>query len=233
MSDLCSAMVIVFIFAIPVLSVIFTVKWIQKKPKKKIGVSILLCIVGTIMCSLIGTYSWLNDMTPEERVAYELEQQLKAELREREKGMQYLEKENETTMMCDTTEGNAQTEVYPTDLSENEINETIEQLEIVTFDDIYNEYQKNKLRADNKYKGNKYRITCTVYDIGDGGLNGLLGDLSVSAYTYSGNTKCILWCTFDEKTQREALSKINMGDEITFEGYCSSWGKWYDCELIE
>lgn len=234
MNNLCVIIVTVLMFAIPILSVTFFVKWVRRKPKKKIGYSILLCFVGIFVFSLIGSHFWLKEMTPEERSAYEAEQQIKAEQREAEKEAERLAKETETVVESEATEVEvqAETEKYTSIPAETEIEETTEPQEVVTFDEIYKAYKENELRADDKYKGNRYRITCTVYDIGDGGLNGLFGDLSVSAYTYSGNTKCVLWCTFDEKTQREGLSKVNMGDEITFEGYCSSWGNWYDCELV-
>ena len=102
----------------------------------------------------------------------------------------------------------------------------------VAFEEIYAAYKNNELSADDKYKGNRYQIACTFVSVGDGGLNGALGSLSVTAYTYVGNKKCVLWCTFDEETQREALSKLNKGDEFTFEGICDSWGRWSDCKVV-
>ena len=57
--------------------------------------------------------------------------------------------------------------------------------------------------------------------------------LCASAYTYANGTQCVLWCTFDEDTQRDALSKLNKGDQFTFEGVCNSWGNWSDCEFVE
>lgn len=103
----------------------------------------------------------------------------------------------------------------------------------VTFEEIYTAYKNNELSADDTYKGNRYRITCTFSSVGDGGLNGLLGSLSVTAYAYANGTQCVLWCTFDEDTQREALSKLNKGDQFTFEGICDSWGNWSDCKIVE
>lgn len=100
----------------------------------------------------------------------------------------------------------------------------------VPFKEIFYAYQNNELNADDLYKGNRYAITCTIYAIGDGGLNGLFGDISVSAYTYVDGKQCILWCTFDEKTQRQGIAAISMGDTITFEGTCLSWGNWSNCE---
>lgn len=106
-------------------------------------------------------------------------------------------------------------------------------VEELNFAECYYAYKENKLRADDTYKGNRYRITCTFSSVGDGGLNGLLGSLSVTAYAYANGTQCVLWCTFDEDTQREALSKLNKGDQFTFEGICDSWGNWSDCKIVE
>ena len=103
----------------------------------------------------------------------------------------------------------------------------------VTFTEIYTAYRNNELSADDKYKGNRYQITCTFSSVSDGGLNGLFGSLSVTAYTYANGTQCVLWCTFDEDTQRDALSKLNKGDQFTFEGVCNSWGNWSDCKIVE
>ncbi|MBQ8766547.1 MAG: hypothetical protein IJZ16_07060 [Clostridia bacterium] len=110
---------------------------------------------------------------------------------------------------------------------------TTEPEEVITFEEIYTDYQRNELAADDKYKGNRYKITGTIQTVNDGGLNGLFGELSVTVIAYANGTQCFLWCTFDEETQRDALTKVSMGDTITFEGTCESWGNWHDCEIVE
>lgn len=105
--------------------------------------------------------------------------------------------------------------------------------EAVLISEVKAEYDKNTLAADDLYKGNRYRITGTIESIGDGGLNGVFGELSVTVIVEEGENNYYLWCTFDEETQRDALSKLTMGDTITFEGTCESWGNWHDCELVE
>lgn len=99
------------------------------------------------------------------------------------------------------------------------------------FGEIYDAYKKNELAAADTYEGNRYKITCEVYAIGDGGLNGILGNISVSASIDYRGTQCVLFCSFDKKTQRESLKEISMGDTITFIGTCCGWGTWEDCEL--
>lgn len=142
MSSICSALVILLTFAIPILLVIFLVKWIRKKPKKKIGIAILLCTVGFVVSSLVGAYSWLNDMTPEERAAYDAKQQLKAEQREAEKEKKRLEKETEME-----TDQNTRTKAKPTVPVEAELDKT----ESVR-GDIYEKLVEDGYTAENSAK---------------------------------------------------------------------------------
>lgn len=52
--DICTGLVALCFLAVPILLVIFIVKWIRHKPKKKIGIAILLCIAGVIIFSVMG-----------------------------------------------------------------------------------------------------------------------------------------------------------------------------------
>lgn len=100
-----------------------------------------------------------------------------------------------------------------------------------SFEEIYNEYKLNEVRADEKYKGNRYIITAKVNGINNGG--GLLNfddDINLTMEKRVGNTIVFFYASFD-KSQKDSLININVGDEITFEGTCYSAGSWDDCVL--
>lgn len=102
---------------------------------------------------------------------------------------------------------------------------------VVSFEEIYNEYKSNEVRADEKYKGNRYIITATVNGINNGG--GLLNfdeSINITLEKKVGNTLVFFYASFD-KEQKNSLVNINVGDEITFEGTCYSVGSWNDCVL--
>nr|WP_326215856.1 hypothetical protein [uncultured Oscillibacter sp.] len=101
---------------------------------------------------------------------------------------------------------------------------------IVTFDEIYHEYESNALRADEKYKNNRYTVTATINGMTTGGLFNLSGGATLTMETRVDNTLVFFYAEF-EKDQEEALMSVNVGDEITFEGECLSAGSWVECEL--
>lgn len=102
----------------------------------------------------------------------------------------------------------------------------------VTFDEIYLEYESNELRADEKYKNNRYTITATVNGMETDGLLNWSGGATLTMETKVDGTIVFFYASF-EKEQEEALKSINVGDEITFEGECLSAGSWVNCELID
>ena len=103
---------------------------------------------------------------------------------------------------------------------------------VVTFDEIYREYKSNELRADDKYKNNRYEITATINGMATGGLLNWSGGATLTMETTVDNTIVFFYASF-EKEQEEALKSIDVGDEITFEGECLSAGTWIECELID
>lgn len=44
------------------------------------------------------------------------------------------------------------------------------------------------------------------------------------------NTIVYFYAEF-EKDQEEALKRVSVGDTVTFEGTCLSYGTWVDCEI--
>lgn len=101
---------------------------------------------------------------------------------------------------------------------------------VVTFDEIYQAYKENELRADDAYKGNRYTITAKINGMATGGLLNLTGGATLTMEKQVGNTIVFFYAEF-EKDQEEALKKVNVGDTITYEGECVSAGTWTDCEL--
>ena len=53
-SDICGYIMVFSVLATPVLTLIFLIRWIMRKPKKKFGIAILVCIGIFILSALIG-----------------------------------------------------------------------------------------------------------------------------------------------------------------------------------
>lgn len=102
----------------------------------------------------------------------------------------------------------------------------------VTFSEIFREYQKNELRADELYKNNRYIVTATINGMETDGLLNWSGGATLTMETKVDDTIVFFYASF-EKEQEEALKSVNVGDEITFEGECLSAGTWIECELTD
>lgn len=70
MSDICSVIVGILVFAIPIEILIFLIRWIRCKSKKKLGIAIIISIVCFVVFTLIGALSWDSAKKPEPTVAY-------------------------------------------------------------------------------------------------------------------------------------------------------------------
>lgn len=104
-------------------------------------------------------------------------------------------------------------------------------IEGVEFPEIYKAYKENELRADEKYKNNRYRITAKINGMSTDGLLNISGGATLTMELKVENTIVIFYAKFD-KNQEESLKTINVGDTITFEGKCLSAGSWSECKLI-
>lgn len=71
METLMTILAVMCCLAVPVLIVVFVVRWICKKTKKWIGLSLIFCVTGVITFSLIASKVHLANLTPSERTAYE------------------------------------------------------------------------------------------------------------------------------------------------------------------
>lgn len=120
------------------------------------------------------------------------------------------------------------------DTSDTTVATTVAEEDIVldvSFADIYYDYKKNELAADDIYKNNRYRITAEINGIKTGGLLNATGGATLTMEIKVDNTIVYFLAEF-EKEQEEALKKVAVGDTITFEGTCLSAGSWIDCEMV-
>lgn len=76
----------------------------------------------------------------------------------------------------------------------------------VPFADIYYDYKKNELAADDIYKNNRYRITAEINGIKTGGLLNATGGATLTMEIKVDNTIVYFLAEF-EKEQEEALKK--------------------------
>ncbi len=114
---------------------------------------------------------------------------------------------------------------------EKDIKKTPKLEHVVTFEEVYRAYKENELAADEKYKGNRYKVTGQITGLSSSGLLNLTGGATLTMQTNVGGTIVIYIAEF-EKDQEDALKQIKVGDTITLEGTCGSSGYWYDCELV-
>lgn len=115
-STIMSALCVLCMLAIPVLLIIFFIRWIMKKKKKWIGFLVLMCSIGIIITALIGSQVDLYGMTPEERATYyekieEEEKQREAEKAAKKKAEEKKEKKDNSSK--DTLESKAETSSPP------------------------------------------------------------------------------------------------------------------------
>lgn len=99
----------------------------------------------------------------------------------------------------------------------------------IDFNAVYKEYKSNEVRAEETYGDKRYRVTGTVNALTDGGLANLFGGTTVTLVRQVGNTTVYFFASFS-KDQKDAIMKINTGDEITFVGEYSKMS-FYSCEL--
>lgn len=104
-----------------------------------------------------------------------------------------------------------------------------ESVTTLDFDAVYKEYKSNEVRAEETYGDKRYRVTGTVNGLTDSGLGNLFGSTTVTLVRQVGNTTVYFFASFS-KDQKDAIMKINTGDEITFVGEYSKMS-FYSCEL--
>lgn len=99
----------------------------------------------------------------------------------------------------------------------------------IDFNAVYKEYKSNEVRAEETYGNKRYRVTGTVNGLTDSGLANIFGGATVTLVRQVGNTTVYFFASFS-KDQKDAIMKINTGDEITFVGEYSKMS-FYSCEL--
>ena len=133
--------------------------------------------------------------------------------------------------MAATEESEGYEEYKCESCGEKDIKKTPKLEHVVTFEEVYRAYKENELAADEKYKGNRYKVTGQIAGLSSSGLLNLTGGATLTMQTNVGGTIVIYIAEF-EKDQEDALKQIKVGDTITLEGTCGSSGYWYDCELV-
>ena len=230
-SNICVFFVIVSIIATPILLLVSLIKWILKKPVKKILLSALFSFCMIFVCSFIGALSMMSDSS--NNAIFEddvISQQEDDGQNEEENICEHLWVE---TSRDEPTEEQQGVSYQKCEICGETRRWFIPQIEhVVTFDEIYREYKSNELRADDKYKNNRYEITAKINGMATGGLLNWSGGATLTMETTVDNTIVFFYASF-EKEQEEALKSIDVGDEITFEGECLSAGTWIECELID
>ncbi|HEY1377412.1 MAG TPA: hypothetical protein VGF55_11495 [Gemmataceae bacterium] len=88
----------------------------------------------------------------------------------------------------------------------------------LTADELADEYKKNQIGADQKYKDKLIQVTGKVSDIGKLPLAGYYIDLASSGEGDLFGIKCIL--DKDDKAAEEKAGKLKAGDTITIAGRC-------------
>lgn len=56
-STICSFLVMAALVATPILFVVFLIRWVRKKPKRKVGIATLATAVSIVIFTLIGTFT--------------------------------------------------------------------------------------------------------------------------------------------------------------------------------
>lgn len=100
----------------------------------------------------------------------------------------------------------------------------------VSFAEIYKEFKRNELVAEERYSGNRYPITAKIIGIETDGLNNTTGGATLTMEYKVDNTIVYFYAEF-EKDQETALKQVSVGDTVTFNGTCLSYGTWVDCEM--
>lgn len=221
---------------IPVFLIIGIVRILMKKPAKKqfcIAAIALVCFIftGIITANFLEPskeYAEAAIATQAEREAVEKEKK-EAELRKKE------EKEAKLLEEKLRKEQEAEEKRKQKEAEEEAARIAAEEAEkarlAVTFEDVYREFKANEVRANEKYKGNRYRITARINGIETGGLLNMTGGATLTMEYKSGDIWAGFYAEF-EKEQEEALKNVNVGDKITFEGTCGGWSYWSDCKLV-
>lgn len=205
-------------FAATVISlIVLLVKKLAKKDTKKAkNISLyiycvcFLCIVGFIATIMMNSEPTANDETVTETEQTEI-----------------IEEATDTTTKKQSTTSKKTTKATTTE--EPYIPPTLPKEPEPDFKEIYKAYQKNSLTAEDKYEGNRYEITAKVYEMDTDGLFNLTGGAILTMKTSVGNTIVFFYAEF-ERDEEDWLRTIEVGDTITFEGTCSNWSYWTDCE---
>lgn len=74
MSDVCAFIVGLMIFLIPIILIVLIISLVKKKNVKKVFLCLCGCLIGIVVFSLIGTYSWTKTKEDNEKAKKEIEE---------------------------------------------------------------------------------------------------------------------------------------------------------------
>lgn len=224
------------LFLVPVFLIIGIVRVLMKKSAKK-----QFCVVAVALaCFIFSGVVAANFLEPPEeyvKAAAEAKAEREAVEKERKEVEAREKAEKEAKLLKEKVEKEQQAEEKRKQKEAEEEAARIAEEEAekarlaVTFEEIYREYKKNEVRANDKYRGNRYRITARVNGMETDGLLNITGGATLTMEYKSGDVWVAFLAEF-EKEQEEALKTINVGDLITYEGTCLGVGTWTDCELV-
>lgn len=256
MSNVCAILIIlVIVLVIPISLITMLIRYLLKKSIVKVGIFLAICVGAIVPLTIIGTFTdpstWCeHDDTVIEEIAStctekgsitylcgKCEREKTEKLDKLEHNMQDIEngyrcsvcgyeKLNKVEKPKEETVNKE-----PEPKTEEVVEEEKTYIEGVDFDEIYRAYEQNELRADDAYKGNRYRITAKINGMSTDGLFNLTGGATLTMEKRVDNTIVFFYAEF-EREQEDNLRQINVGDTITFEGECLSSGSWVDCEII-
>ena len=201
---------------------------------KKFWVGVVaFCVVGFVSVGGWILYQEVNlrnlqaQVEEYERISDKMHQDLEEDLRKSDESLH-----GDIVVDDDrlTEEQRAEAEQSLEDIRQKALEE-LQQETTVTFDEIYQAYKDNPLRADDIYKNNRYKITAIINGMTNDGLFNLTGGATLTMQTQVDNVTVFFYTEF-EKDQEENLKTVNVGDTITFEGRCLSAGSWVECKLI-
>ena len=162
-SNICVFLVIVSIIATPILLLVSLIKWIRKKPVKKILLSALFSFCTIFVCSFIGALSMMPDSSNNANFEDDvISQQEDDRQNEEENICEHLWVETSREEPTEEEQGISYQKCEVCGETRRWFIPKIEH--VVTFDEIYREYKSNELRADDKYKNKRLPIKTVLLD---------------------------------------------------------------------
>lgn len=102
----------------------------------------------------------------------------------------------------------------------------------ITYEKIYDEFHSNEFRASELYKDKRYKVSAEIVRIEKKGYFADDGGAVVTLKKSIGETVSYFFAEF-EAEDTQALIKMNVGDNLTFEGKCIDYSDWKECKVVK